>query len=290
MLSKSIAHRILKYNRIGEILNFKCHKTNFELHHYFKYTSRYLRHTWNRNLKSIYQLTHDCKPLSYILNDHPFLNTHLKIYPRVLVPRNETENYIYELINVIKKFRVDESRKIRILDLCSGSGCIALSLACNLYNAEVVAIDKSRICCVNIHTNIIKNYHLLKDQASKIIVKRADIFDDSFYVDPDVDIIVSNPPYISPSRKRIVDKNVIKFESKDALFARNGTSFYERIVFLSKNLITNSTCKSNLPKIVFEFDGNHQTRPLRGIFHSAGFKHFKFRKDLRNIHRSAWIY
>lgn len=278
------------YNRTGVKLKFKCPETNFELYHLFEHLSSSLRMSWNRNLKGIYHLIHDNKPLSHIISDHPFLNTNLRINPRVLVPRNETENYVYELIQNIQKYRVDESSTIHILDLCSGSGCIALALASNLNNAKVTAIDKSKRCCVNILTNIVRNTHLLKQSNSKVCVKRGDIFDGRFNPGHNFDIIISNPPYIPLNLKGNVDRNVMKYESRDALFARGGTSFHEIIASLSKKLLNKDELNTNLPKIILEFDGKHQVQSLRRILNASDIRKFKFRKDLRNIPRCVWIY
>lgn len=293
MWSRSISYRLLKYNRIGINFNFKRPDTNFALYHLLKHVSSSKRESWKRNLTTVEQLIHDDKPLSHVIGSHPFFNTTLKLYPKVLVPRNETEDYVHKLIHIIKKYRSDESKNIRILDLCSGSGCIAIALACNLNNADVRAIDKSRKCCLNIRTNIARNLHLLSQTNSKVTVRRADVFAKNFNLEHKFDIIISNPPYIPSNFKEKVDKNVRKYESHDALFprscTRNGTCFHEKIIALSKKLL-GKNLNRNMPRIVMEFDGKHQVPSLRKILNFSGIMSFKFRNDLRNVPRSIWIY
>lgn len=253
------------------------------------------RLSWHRSTNAIKSLLIDGKPLSYIIQKHTFLNCSLKINPGVLVPRNETEEYVHSLIKKIRTFGSDRADKFRILDLCTGSGCIALALGCNLRNVEIIALDKSYKCVSNSKSNMERNVDILKSNNSEINFQRFDILNDkNFGINQKFDLIISNPPYIQPIKKFKVDKNVLKFESHSALFPHrnlfNGLFLHSKILDLSKKLLKSTSICSEIPRIVLEFDGKYQIQMFKMLLKKAGFCNFKIKKDFRNIHRSLWIY
>ena len=161
------------------------------------------------------------EPIQYITGEARFHGMELKIKPGVLIPRPETEELVDIIIDCDK-----ERDDLRILDVCTGSGCIALALARNLPFSKVTAIDISSLA-VEVAR---ENSDLLK---TKIKIVENDIFE----WDPHekYDIIVSNPPYVLDKEALHMEKNVLNYEPHEALFVRDDDPlvFYERISDLS---------------------------------------------------------
>ena len=293
--SKLLPVRILKYHKFNIKIRLNNPALDFELYHLMN--DQYFNHrlSWNQGINTIRSLVIDGKPLSYIVQNHKFISCNLTINPGVLVPRNETEEYISSLIEKIKAVSHGRTDKLRILDLCTGSGCIALALGCSLRNVEIIAVDKSYKCFLNATENLKRNEGILKSNNSEISFKRLDILDaNSIEMDQKFDLIISNPPYIQPIKKHKVDKNVLKFENHSALFPRlnlfNGLYLHSKILELSKNLLKSNSICYNIPRIVLEFDGNYQFQTFKNLLKKYGYTDFEFKKDFRNINRSLWIY
>lgn len=161
------------------------------------------------------------EPIQYITGEARFHGMELKIKPGVLIPRPETE----ELVDIIID-RNKERDDLRILDVCTGSGCIALALARNLPFSKVTAIDISPLA-IEIAR---ENSDLLK---TKVKIVENDIFE--WNPHEKYDIIVSNPPYVLDKEALHMEKNVLNYEPHEALFVidDNPLVFYERISDLS---------------------------------------------------------
>ena len=159
----------------------------------------------------------DHEPIQYITGEARFHGLELKVTPDVLIPRPETS----ELVDIIAD---DASGRedLRVLDLCTGSGCIAVALARSLRFPEITAVDVSAPAL-----KVAKeNADTLKTRINFI---HADIF--KWMPTKTFDIIVSNPPYIDESEKVDMDDNVLKYEPQQALFVPddNPLVFYKRI-------------------------------------------------------------
>lgn len=156
-------------------------------------------------------------PLQYILGEARFYGMDLKVSPAVLIPRQETE----ELVDLI--VTQNKSNDLNVLDICTGSGAIAIALARNLPFSKVEALDISEDALKIAQINA-------EDKHAGIKFDCADIFkwnpQSDFY-----DIIVSNPPYIAEKEKVDMDKNVLDFEPHIALFVPDDDPlrFYKRI-------------------------------------------------------------
>lgn len=170
------------------------------------------------------------KPIQQILGYKEFCGLRLKVNENVLIPRPETEELCYKIIEQEKE---NESKKLRIIDLCCGSACIALSLKKYLPNAKVYAMDISTKA-LEIAKENISNSDL------EIKLLQGDLLN-GFDVDQDFDIVVSNPPYIMQKEKVNMQNNVLKYEPSIALFVEDEKPllFYEKI---------NEFCKKRLSK------------------------------------------
>jgi release factor glutamine methyltransferase len=144
------------------------------------------------------------KPIQYILGESEFYDITLEVNPFVLIPRQETEELVNWIINEYTNC------KPKILDVGTGSGCIAIALAKNLPAAEVHAIDY--------HESILE---LVKKNAQKNNVEVfcfvGDILKETINSEK-YDIVVSNPPYVLESEKQQMTKNVLNYEPREALF------------------------------------------------------------------------
>lgn len=173
-------------------------------------------------------------PVQYLLGETIFYNLKLKVNNAVLIPRPETEELVHWIINDLKETATE--KKYSMLEIGSGSGCIAIALQKNLLGTTITAIDISEVAlAVAIENSKINN--------ATIDFLLADFLDESEWKKlPIVDIIVSNPPYIPEQEKNMLDKNVTHFEPHTALFVpdKSPQLFYEKIAgFAKSNLNTN---------------------------------------------------
>lgn len=146
------------------------------------------------------------EPLQYILGEAYFYGLKLKVDENVLIPRPETA----ELVDMIVS-DCEGRRDLHVLDVCTGSGCIATALARNLLFANVVAIDISAGAIDVARCNA-------ADLKANISVIQADALNLMPEKAPKYDILVSNPPYIVESERKDMDRNVLDYEPSMALF------------------------------------------------------------------------
>jgi len=208
------------------------------------------------------------KPIQYILGEADFFGLNFKVDQNVLIPRQETE----ELVDWIIKSNVLNAPSI--LDIGTGSGCIAISLAKNIKGSRVSAIDISEGALKVTQENAINNN-------VNIDLFKADILDHSSIIpNQPFDIVVSNPPYVRELEKTLMQSNVLDHEPHSALFVsdRDPLLFYREIAARSKDLLK----KGGL--LYFEINealGN-ETAKLLEEFH---FMEIELRKDLNGKDR-----
>lgn len=167
-------------------------------------------------------------PLSHLVGFEYFYDRKFKVTSDVLSPRMETEELIYKVIEYVKK---SEKNNLKILDLCTGSGVIAITLKKELedYPVEIIASDVS-VAALNIAK---ENANTNKAEVSFI---QSDIFEN---IKGKFDIIVSNPPYIDYKDRTTMQDNVLNYDPHLALFAEEeGMYFYRRIIEEAKEHLT----------------------------------------------------
>lgn len=158
------------------------------------------------------------EPLQYILGYTEFYGLKIKVGTGVLIPRPETELVVEELINILK-----EKHSANVLDLCTGSGCISVSLARHLSYAEVYAVDVSERALRYAEEN--KEYHGLKN----ITILKGRLFEPVKGMR--FDVIVSNPPYIKSDVIDSLQPEVRDWEPKEALDGgEDGLYFFKEIL------------------------------------------------------------
>jgi release factor glutamine methyltransferase len=166
-------------------------------------------------------------PIQYLLGKTNFYGLDFEVNENVLIPRPETEELVEWIIS--ENAAGDRTKKIKILDIGTGSGCIAISLAKNLPNAEVYAMDVSK-----------KAIETAKRNAAKNDVDVTFIFQNILETEElkcQFDIIVSNPPYVRNLEKQEIKKNVLDYEPHLALFVDDNDAliFYKKIASLAHN-------------------------------------------------------
>jgi release factor glutamine methyltransferase len=175
---------------------------------------------WQNLTNDIQRLKH-FEPIQYIYGVAHFYKLKFKVNAHVLIPRPETE----ELIDLILK--QTSNHPLNIMDIGTGSGCIAISLASNLPNANVYAMDISEQALKIAQENA--EMHQVKIQFLKQDVLILNELPEKF------DIIVSNPPYVRELEKNEMHANVLNYEPKIALFVQDQDPliFYRKIAALA---------------------------------------------------------
>ncbi len=160
------------------------------------------------------------EPIAYLLGTKEFMGLSFKVTRATLIPRPETELLVTAVEDFFKKTDHEQS----ILDLGTGTGCIALSLAYRSPSFKITAIDFSEqaLCVARANANNL-------DLSSRVSFLKRDILDPSFWDElPRFQALVSNPPYIGESEAQDLSKDVLDYEPRSALFAENeGLAFYE---------------------------------------------------------------
>jgi len=204
-------------------------------------------------------------PIQYLLGKTSFYGLDFEVNENVLIPRPETEELVEWIIN--ENAVENKSKKIKILDIGTGSGCIAISLAKNLPNAEVYGFDISKKAIETAKRNAINN---------KVDVTF--LFQDVLELEElrcKFDVIVSNPPYVRNLEKEEIKKNVLDYEPHLALFVDDNDAliFYRKIAELAKkNFLENG-------KLYFEIN-QYLGKEMTDLLEKMNFKNIELRKDI----------
>jgi len=206
------------------------------------------------------------EPISKIFNEKKFWKYNFFVNENVLDPRPETELVIEKVIKYFPK----KDEKLKILDICTGSGCLAISLAREYRNAKITAteisldalkvaqINANQLCCDNeiqfVNCNLINNI-------------------DTY------DIVVSNPPYLSELEYKKTAKEIQSFEPKIALIGGiDGLNFYRNIANFLPQILSSAS-------IVFIEIGNNQAKDVMRIFKNEKIGCLELAKDIQHLNR-----
>ena len=226
------------------------------------------------------------EPVQYVLGFADFCGLRFKVTPEVLIPRPETELLCREAIKIgsrmqrMRKAYGKQARPVRVLDLCTGSGCIAWTVALNIPGAEVIGVDISEgAVAVASSQDFAMTIKETEAVAPRFVV--ADVLAESHpFVDGDFDLILSNPPYIMESQKAQMRANVLNYEPSTALFVDDGDPlvFYRSIAALSR------TCLSAEGKGLTEINELFGPETAK-VFSDAGFSKTEVVKDFYDKNR-----
>ncbi|MBO4264256.1 MAG: peptide chain release factor N(5)-glutamine methyltransferase [Bacteroidales bacterium] len=204
-----------------------------------------------------------CEPLQYITGRQPFCGREFNVSPAVLIPRPETEQLVEEALQLAGR----HGGAPRILDLCTGSGCIAWSLFLSLQGAQVVATDLSA--------------EALSLAGSQFpgpgpLFLRSDVLDteQDFPYGP-FDLLLSNPPYIPEGQKTLMHRNVVDYEPAAALFVPDADPllFYRALTRWAERLLAPGG--TGLVEIHEDFGPE-----VQDLFAAAGFPHTILKQDI----------
>lgn len=215
------------------------------------------------------------EPIQYILGETEFYGLKFIVNKHVLIPRPETEELVDLIIRSVTSSVVEKS--IKILDIGTGSGCIAISLAKHLLNAKVYALDVSE-----------EALEVAKENAENnnldITFIKGDILDKSywnlFFKDMEFDVVTSNPPYVRHLEKQEMKPNVLDNEPHLALFVEdnNPLVFYKSITEFAVNKLTKKG------QLYFEIN-QYLGEETKQILLDAEFKDVELLKDLNGNDR-----
>lgn len=200
-------------------------------------------------------------PIQYILGTTEFYGLPFKVNENVLIPRPETEELVEWII------KEHSNKELRILDIGTGSGCIAISLAKNIPNVKVYAIDVSpnalKTANENAQINQVEVVFLEKN-----ILETNDL-------EMQFDIIVSNPPYVRNLEKEEIKKNVLDNEPHLALFVEDNDAliFYRKIAELATRNLNEEG------RLYFEIN-QYLGDEMIELLHNKGFQDIELRKDI----------
>ena len=200
------------------------------------------------------------KPWQYITGQTAFYGLKFKVNPATLIPRPETEELVDWIVDDLKNMS-----SLRILDIGTGSGAIAVSLAANLKDAVVTAIDISEAALQTAEANA--RLHQVLVRFKQINVLNQTNCEEVY------DIIVSNPPYVRESEKMMMQDNVLQYEPSTALFVldNNPLIFYEKIIRLAIQ---------NRSSYVY-FEINEFLKPeLENLLKDFEISTYEFKKDI----------
>jgi release factor glutamine methyltransferase len=209
------------------------------------------------------------EPVQYVIGETIFYDCVIKVSRGVLIPRPETEELVDHIIKEHRGFTGT------ILDIGTGSGCIAVALGVNLPAARITGIDKSRRAI----KTALRNAELNNSPVSFL---EADLFRLKPSQIPAADIIVSNPPYVRYSEKQLMHRNVLDFEPPGALFVPDDDplKFYTAILNLTATVLNPSG------SVWFEINED-MGESVQELLKSYNFNSIKIIKDINGKDRIA---
>ena len=218
-----------------------------------------------RNLEEIIARLQNGEPVQYVLGKADFAGRTFHVEPGVLIPRPETAELCQWIEEEVSSLEADERKQI--LDICTGSGCIAITLGLNIPNSEVTGWDISedalRIAQGNVEMLKAGNVRI-EYQDALMLPKAAEA----------ADIIVSNPPYICEKEKADMEKNVLEHEPSIALFVpdEDPLKFYRAIAEYASSALKSEGA------LYFEINPIYE-KETREMLEGLGFKDIEAKED-----------
>ena len=214
------------------------------------------------------------EPVQYVTGMARFNDLLLKVSPAVLIPRPETEELVQKIGTSLPK-----EKTIRIWDIGTGSGCIAIALAKHFTNAEVIAFDVSE-----------EALQIAKENAEGNGAKVTFVHDDvmnptSDYFNQPVDLVVSNPPYVCDSERAAMEANVLDWEPETALFVSDDDPlrFYRQILALAKKQLNPDG------QVWFEIN-ERMGEEMLSLCHEIGFSNAEVLEDFAGKFRFCRVF
>ena len=214
------------------------------------------------------------RPVQYVIGEETFAGRIFHVSEAVLIPRPETEQMCRLIID---EWRKSGYQELRILDACTGSGCIAWTLAAAFPKAQVLAFDVDEEAL-----DVAKGQRIFLDEAGRQPLQtppvffKADILEGPPEEIDDIDILVSNPPYVCESEKAFMAPNVLDYEPEKALFVPDSDPlrFYKALAGWAAGTVKTGG------KCWFEINEAYGVQS-RELFESRGFSDVEVLEDFR---------
>ena len=225
-----------------------------------------------RNLEEIIARLQNGEPVQYVLGEADFAGRTFHVEPGVLIPRPETAELCQWIEEEVSSLKADEKKQI--LDICTGSGCIAITLGLTLPNSEVTGWDISedalRIAQGNVE--MLKAGNVRIEYQDALMLPKAAEAESS--LSKGWNIIVSNPPYICEKEKADMEKNVLEHEPSIALFVpdEDPLKFYRAIAEYASSALKSEGA------LYFEINPIYE-KETREMLQSLGFKNIETKED-----------
>ncbi len=223
--------------------------------------------------KEIFRMAERLKkrePIQYVIGHTTFCGLAFEVNPSVLIPRPETAELVEWII------RENQQKKLQILDIGTGSGCIAIALKRTLRTEKVVAADLSEKALETARRNAARNQAEITFVCTDIL--KPGIAEKE--IAGSFDVIVSNPPYVTEKEKAHMERNVLDFEPHSALFVPDDDPllFYRRIAAFGKEKLTPEGT------LYFEINAQYGMETVE-MLKKEGFRNVELRKDLYENNR-----
>ncbi len=228
------------------------------------------------------------EPLAYVIGFTDFLGCNIDLSKKPLIPRVETEFWVEQAIKEIKNrkpFGFAQGKinnRLFILDIFSGSGCIGVAILQHMKNAKVTFVEKDRKLLEQININCKLN----NIDKKRYITAQSDIFNNvkrkpALSGAEGFDYIFANPPYIPTIKKSKIQKSVLQYEPKKALFGgKEGLFYIRKFLAGAKNFLNPNG------RIFMEFD-SFQKREIEKLLKKYGYQAWEFHKD--QYKRWRWV-
>lgn len=223
----------------------------------------------------LHAITIEHKPIQYILGTVPFIDLEIMVEAPILIPRPETEEWVTSLCSRLQKL---ENKNLKIMDIGTGTGCIALALAQSLPESTITAVD------INQHALELAKKNAQRNDIHNVEFVLSDLFEK---VTDTFDIIISNPPYISEEEFTSLDVSVATWEDKRALVARDhGLELIKKIIDQAPIHILNNKelDASGISNVCIEI-GYQQGSCVANLMKQAGYLAITIHKDLQKNDR-----
>lgn len=222
------------------------------------------------------------EPIQYLIGHVPFGPLSIKVEHPILIPRPETEEWVLHFVKQCIDLQLHKKEKIKILEIGTGSGCIALTVGHFLPNATIIAVDINplalKVAQKNAEKLKIKNVFFVESDLD------ASVPHDIFF-----DLILSNPPYISIEEFLELDCSVTAWEDCNALVAEeDGYQMLNKIAHMGLNRLSKDSLFSavDLPSIILEI-GHTQGKLVQEKLNSLGYQSIKIGQDLQKKDRTV---
>jgi len=252
-----------------------CHVLNLERIQLYTFYDRVVQTEQLAVLRALVKRGVEHEPIAYLVGRCEFYSLPLKITPDCLIPRPETEHLVERAIDFLR----ERPSPHYMLDLCTGSGCIAAAIARNVKDIQVIATDicgnALKVAAENIHRHKLdEKVRLLCGDLFDAIIEGVD--------ETQFDLIVSNPPYVSDDEYEKLEHNVKKYEPKLALLAGvDGLDIYQRILEKVNDFLRPDGA------LIMEI-GYAQGPAIKRMLEETGiFKEIRIEKDFANNDRIA---